>query len=392
MDIVTFNGKKAVFSLIAIIAVVSIIGLVAFSGGTQMASAAKGGDSGVVRVGWISDLSGPFSKFGAKEAGLLAVERINSAGGINGKRLELVMEDGKGNGRDAVTAMQKLINVDGMRIVLGGHNTPESTSIAPIAEANRVLMLASITTTPALTNAGDYVFRTSPVSTILSEMTADAAFNKLGYRRFAVISEQTEYALPIAEKFRQKIESYGGTVVAFESFAPGTTDFRTILALVRDKNPEALFLSAHGTESGYSLMKQIREAGLRQQLFANEATTIQVNIDRIPGAYEGLITASPDFNREAPKTREFIEAYKKKYGVSDLPYGVWTAETYDGVMIMADAIAKNGTDIEKIKQYLYGLRDYDGVSGKISIDSSGDGVRKYGLKIVRDGKPVDYKG
>jgi len=127
---------------------------------------------GPIKIGFIGAMSGPFTKYGAFEAVNLAVEEINKAGGINGRKIILVAEDGKCDGKEAVNAVNKLINIDKIKIILGGHCTPESLAIAPIVEQNKVIMLASITTSPGLTHAGDYVFRTSPVSTVQSEIIA----------------------------------------------------------------------------------------------------------------------------------------------------------------------------------------------------------------------------
>jgi branched-chain amino acid transport system substrate-binding protein len=387
--ILNLDNTKAI-AIVFAIAIVIALAFLFFSSQSGLVSLASSNENSndTIKVGWISALTGPVAKYGAMEAGQLAVEKINANGGINGKKLELVVEDGAANGKTAATAMKKLIEVDEVRIVLGGHNTPESLSIAPIAQANNVLMLASITTSPGLTNAGDFVFRTSPVSTVQAVLDARYAFNKAGVKSFAIVFEQTDYARPIAEKMKEEFSNKGGQVVLFESYSPGTTDFKSLLALVKNKNPDAVFLSAQSPDSAFNFVKQLTELGINAKLFGNEVAAIQVNIDKMPAAFEGFVGAFPDFNTAAPKTKAFIEEYNAKYHTKDLPYGIWTAESYDAVMIIADAIAKNGQDIEKIKEYLYNLKDYDGVSGKISIDKNGDGLRQYSLKTIHNGKLV----
>jgi branched-chain amino acid transport system substrate-binding protein len=131
-----------------------------------------------IKIGWISDLSSATSKYGAYEAGMLAVNEINSNGGINGKKIELIVEDGKCDTKEAITAINKLINIDGVKFVLGGHCTAESMAIAPIVEQNKIIMLAAITSTPLLSDAGDYIFRTSSISTVQSDLMAKAAIGK----------------------------------------------------------------------------------------------------------------------------------------------------------------------------------------------------------------------
>ena len=156
-----------------------------------------------IKIGFIGPITSSAAKYGSHEAVSLAVEEINQQGGINGKQITLISEDGRCDSKEAVSAVNKLISVDNVKIILGGHCTPESVAIAPIVEKNKVIMLASITTTPVLTPMGDYVFRTSPISTIQSDLIADLSYNKLGLRNFAIIYEQTDYARPIAEKLKQ---------------------------------------------------------------------------------------------------------------------------------------------------------------------------------------------
>lgn len=343
-----------------------------------------------IKIGWISDLSGPVAKYGAYEAGMLAVEEINQKGGINGRPIQLIAEDGKCNPKAATDAINKLIQVDNVKIVLGGHCTPESMNIAPIAEENKIIQLASITSSPKFSGIGEYIFRTSPVSIAQSALIADYAINN-GIKKIAIIYEQTDYALPIAEKLKTEFTSKGGEVTNFEAYAPATEDFRTILLKVKSQNPEAIFISPQSPDAALLLIKQIKEIGLNARLFGNDVAINQAIIDKFPDKYEGFIGATPDFDTENPKTKTFIEAYKKKYNVQNIPYGIWTAETYDAVYIIADAISKNGEDVEKIKEYLSNIKDYQGASGTFSINEKHDGVRTYTLKTVKNGKLENYK-
>jgi len=344
-----------------------------------------------IKIGWVSALTGSVAKYGAYEAGMLAVQDINDKGGINGRKLELIVEDGKCSPIDAVTAVNKLINVDNVKVILGGHCTPESVTIAPIAEKNKVIMLASITTSPAL-QTGDYIFRTSPVSTTQSIMIADFAKNNLSKNKMAVIYELTDYARPIAEKVKEQFIKDGGDVPVFESYVTGTADFRTLLAKVKAANVDSLFLSAQTPDAVLNLMKQVKEMGLKVQLLGNDVAGNQAVIDKIPNLYEGFFLATPNFDVNSPKTKAFVDEYNTKYSTQTLPYGIWTAESYDGVIIAGDMIKKCGTtDTECMKKFLHNIKDYEGVSGKITINEKGDGVREYSVKVVKNGIITNYK-
>jgi len=340
-----------------------------------------------IKIGWISDLSGSTAKYGSFEAGTLAVEEINANGGINGKKVELIVEDGKCDSKEAISAINKLISVDGVKFVLGGHCTTESMAIAPIVEKNKVIMLAAITSSPLLSSAGDYVFRTSSISTLQSSMLTKAAKDK-GLKKAAIIYIQTSYAEPIAKKMQESFTSLGGEVVLYEAFAKDTSDFRTILQKANSLGADLLFFSTQTPDEAYYLLKQVKELDLNQQVFGNDQFQNKTIFARDSSLQEGVIVAAPQMDLNFEKTKHFYEAYKLKYG-KEVPFGFWTAESYDGVFIMAKLIEENRGDVEKVKQALYAL-DYSGASGRVQVDVNGDGVREYQLGTMHEGDIVPY--
>jgi branched-chain amino acid transport system substrate-binding protein len=345
------------------------------------------------KIGFIGAMTGPVAKYGSYEAVKLAVDDINNSGGIKGHPIQLIAEDGKCDSASAVSAMNKLIDVDKVQIVLGGHCTPESLAIAPIAESKHILILASITTSPALsqyTSKGDYVVRTSPVSVIQSDIVSDYAYSDLNLKKMAVVYEQTDYARPIAEKMRDDLDKLGGNTAVYEAYNPGTTDFRTILTKIKSSGVDSIYLSAQSPDAALNFMKQAKELGLNNlKLFGNDVAGNQATINSAPDIYEGFVLALPDFDTSTGKPKEFLDKYNAAYNTTVLPYGVWTAECYDAVKIIANEISKRGMDVGKINTDLRSLKDYNGVSGTFSIGSNGDGIRNYSLKIVKDGKIVN---
>ncbi len=372
-------SKRAQFWTVIVLAILVVIIFIASSG-----------DSGTIKVGYISDLSGSVKKYGAYEAGKLAMDEINKAGGIDGKRLQIIFEDGKCNSKDATNAATKLISIDKVKIILGGHCTPESAAIAPIAEKNKVIMLAGITSSPVMSSKGEYIFRTTSVSTVQSGILAEIAVNKLKGKNFGVIYEQTDYARPIAEQFKTEIESRGGKVSVYEGFAPDSNDFKTILAKVRAAGIDGLLLSPQRPDAGLNLMKQLSDLGIHTQLFGNDIIISQPQIDSFPWIYEGMIFAGPNYDPvNNPKSKKFHNSFVDAFGYVP-PFGIFTAESYDGVYIIADAIREYGNNPDNIKGYLAGLKDYEGASGRITINEKHDGVRTYVAKIIKSKKQVLY--
>ncbi|MEI7960801.1 MAG: ABC transporter substrate-binding protein [archaeon] len=367
---------------VAIIAIVLLVSAGIFLGVNSNALFAQEKQD-TIKIGWISDLSGSGAKYGAYEAGLLAVEEINAKGGINGKKIELIVEDGKCNSKTAVDAMNKLVNIDKVKFVLGGHCSPETIAIAPLAEENKVIVLASISTSPVITSLGDYVFRTSPVSVIQSDLLANLAVTKLKKKKVAIIYSQTDYAKPIAEKMKERFPIEGGQVVLYEGFLQNSTDFRSILAKVQASGADLLFLSPQNSDEALNLLKQVKELNIQTQIFGNDQL-YNVKVFGENRLNEGVIIGAPEYSKENALTKKFTDAFVAKYK-SEPPFGIWTAESYDGVYLLAEGISKYGEDTDKVKEFIYSVKDWEGASGKITIDKNGDGVREYSLKLVKNG-------
>ncbi|OIO27266.1 hypothetical protein AUJ14_00040 [Candidatus Micrarchaeota archaeon CG1_02_55_22] len=343
----------------------------------------------VVRIGFIGGMSGWSAEFGSYQAVAMAVDEINAAGGINGKRIELIAEDGKCAAGPAITAADKLIHADGVKIILGGHCGPESIALAPIAEENQVLMLASISSTTKLPENRTYLLRTSSADSKGAEPVL-GALRYYNVSKLAVIYEMTDYAQPIAERLATQFTAAGGEAFKYP-YLLDNTDFKTIIAKASENNAQAVFISPHSPKTQYALIKQLREYGWDKPIFGNDQAGQTLAFAESPELQEGIMFANPTFDEGAPKTAEFTAKYCEKYGTNGLPYGVWTAESYDAAFILADAVRNVGEDPDAVNAYLRG-RTYDGASGIITINEYGDGERPYVLKVVGpNGEIIDYK-
>ena len=173
-----------------------------------------------VRIGWVGSITGKLSKWGAFNASKLAEEEINQAGGINGRPLEIIYEDAKSEGKEAVNAFSKLVSVDQVKFVIGGTCTPETMPIAPLAERHKVVLLAVITSNPYLTTAGDYVFRLTYRSIDAAEYLANIAAKQDQGKLFGVLYEESDYPRPQAEKFKEVLDKAGMTPARYALLKP----------------------------------------------------------------------------------------------------------------------------------------------------------------------------
>jgi branched-chain amino acid transport system substrate-binding protein len=349
-------------------------------------------DSGTpepLRVGWIGGMSGPTAKYGAYESAMLAEEDINLEGGVKGRPFKLIFEDGKGAGKTAVNAALKLMSVEHVSFIVGGHSTPESLPMASVVERGGALMLAAITSSPRLTGVSKNFFRVTAVSLQGATALAKYAVETKKLSSFGIIYELTDYAQPLAEGFRDDITARGGKISVFEGLSPGELDARPLLLRMKSAGVTCLYLGIQNPELASAVLQQADEISFHPLLLGNEITGNAVSTagEKKP-LFEGLVFAEPVFNLEAKKTKAFVERYKKRFGVASLPYGFWSAEAYDAVRLLAETIGRCGEEVSSVRACLQSVNNYPGVSGPISIDAHGDGVREYLIKKISLGVAV----
>ena len=216
------------------------------------------------RIGAMDSLTGVGESYGNPivNAKQLAVDEINAAGGINGRVLELIIEDSKCNAQDAITAYKKLTDVDGVKIILGTTCSGAMLGSAPLAEADGVVLFSPSATNPDIANAGDYIFRTAISDAQLGVDTGNAMWVD-GVRSLATITETTDYAEGVRRTTVEQFEKLGGEIVGEERYASDSTDFRSQLTKLIGANPDALHLAIPGGVAGWN----DHQAGERARIY-----------------------------------------------------------------------------------------------------------------------------
>lgn len=345
-----------------------------------------------VKIGVIAPLAGDNAAYGqdVTAAVNLAVEEINAAGGVNGRMLEAVFENGGCNGKDATTAATKLIDVDKVQIIVGGYCSGETLAAAPLAEAAKVALVSPASSNPSITKAGDYVFRITPSDA--GQGTAIAAeMIKRGHHKAAVIYANTDYTLGLANAFKENFEKLGGVITAWETYEQDAKDFRTQVAKARASNPNAIYLVSYATDAAL-LVKQIRQLKMAHPLYGGETFGSQ---DVVTAAgkenVEGLVYATPKFDAESPKAKDFLPKAQQKRG-SELSLPVFAADAYDAMYLIAEAVRLN-PDQEPtgtiVKDFLYTVKDWDGAGGKLTIDSNGDALKEFQIMYIHEGNLLE---
>jgi branched-chain amino acid transport system substrate-binding protein len=336
-----------------------------------------------IKIGVIAALTGDAAIYGvpAVQGIELAAEEINARGGINGKKIKLIIEDSKCNPQFGVNAANKLISKDKVKVIIGGICSSVTMAVAPIANKNKVILFSPQSAAPQIRYAGDFIFRNWPSSDIEGKIAAELAHNKLKLRKAAIVFINNDYGIGVKTSFINEFQKIGGNVVLEEGIDEGTTDFRTILAKIKNSNPEFIYLATYLKE-GSKFLIQAKEIGLNISILAPDALCNEELIKLAGKAAEGIIVTTFAYNPESSQEniKRFVNSYKEKFGIIPNNYA---AHGYDALMIIAQAISKVGYNAEKIRDYLYQLKDYPGVSGNTSFDEYGDVIKPPRIMIVK---------
>lgn len=374
--------KKTIWVVVALVVIVIIIVIV--SGGNKS-------ETGPIRIGVMVPLTGDAAVYGegGRNTYQLAVDEINSTGGINGRNIELIVEDSKCTATAAANAAQKLINVDRVQVVLGGFCSSESLAAVPIAAAAKVTLFSPGSSNPSLTGISPYFFRDYPSDASQSKVLAQVAYNDKGYKTVAFIQEKTDYADGIYKAFSDEFTKLGGTVTN-ESFPTGNTDFRAILSKVKTAKPDAVFIDTQTPPVSVRIIEQAQQLKYKPALIINDATAGDTETIAKNAAFlEGAITAQFGTDPSNQKFKDLLVAYKAKYG-AELPYQSYGQTEYDAVYIVRDALLANGNNGEKIAAWSRTIKDWEGASGKVTILPSGDRDGGHVPQVVKDGEVILY--
>lgn len=363
------------------IAVVVIILIVIVGGETKTPTT----EGEKIKIGIATILSGDFALLGENvvDTAKLAIKEINDKGGIDSRQLELVVEDAKVSSKDGLTAVQKLVNVDGVKYIIGGTSSNGTLASAPVVNENKVIYMTPVTGGSNVDEAGKYVFRLAN-SDILAGRDIASKMLDLNYKKVASLAELTEYTIDIQKSFDETIKDLEGELLFSESFQPNEKDFKTTISKIKALSPEALLIASQTGSSGAYFVKQAREMGLDIPVFSDFTFVANENTKSILGDLEGIYFADPAYSEE--KSKVFFDKYEAEYNKKPfIPFH--SAATYDSVMIISEALKNVGDDSEKVRDWIIAnIKNYDGLMGTFSLDENGNSDLGFVIKMMKDGR------
>jgi branched-chain amino acid transport system substrate-binding protein len=333
----------------------------------------------IVKIGWIGPQTGPSAVLGMDSyvAARIAVDEINSAGGLNGKKVELYAEDDQYDNTKALSAYRKLVNVDGVRLILV--NTYSSVfSLAKQAEKDGVILMDPLDCNSELAKLSPNVFCLATDSESLARVLAAAA-DARGYKKVGVLYFNSDLFMPLVQKVF--VGNYKGTVVLSDSYVAGTQDFRTQIAKAINAGADALVLLGYD-ETG-NAMKQARELGFNGQFLTTGTVTSPPLQEAAQGAADGTLFAFWSADKSSAKIKIFDAEFNKRQNRSPI-LDLATYPTYDATKILVAAAARGVSATSVAKQLA--LTQYDGLVGKVSFSTDGAMLVPEGLYLLKGKK------
>jgi len=345
-----------------------------------------------IKIGFFAPITGPAAADGmsAKNAVELGVKEVNEGGGINGKKVDLILYDDRLKAEEAVAIANKLIEKDKVAGVVSGSYSGPTRVVAPILQKAGMPMVAGyavhpdVTWNPNTKKPNDFIFRNGFLGEVEGAAAAEFAVKDLKAKRMSIIAMDNDFGRSISAGFAERAEKLGAAILTKQMYKfPGEKDFRPYLTTIKEGNPDVIFAAGYYSEAA-SIVRQAKELGIKSQILGEEGFDSPKFLEIAGDAAEGVIIAT-NLDRDDPRplVQNFLKNYRAAFGHDADMVG---ASSYDAFMILVHAIKKAGTDPKAIRNALLETKDYNGLTGKISRFVQGEVVKPVQIQVVKDGK------
>ncbi|HAA89771.1 MAG: Leucine-, isoleucine-, valine-, threonine-, and alanine-binding protein BraC [Thermoanaerobacterales bacterium 50_218] len=346
-----------------------------------------------IKIGINYELSGKVATYGTscKNGVVLALEEINKAGGVLGKQIEVIVRDNKSDTAESVNVATQLASM-GVVAMIGPATTGDVMAAEPVATSNRIPLLTTSATAPTVTfdeeknKVREYIFRICIIDPDQAMVMADFVWNNLKLKKGAIMMDTgNDYSKGLAEKFKEYFEAKGGKIVATEGFVDTDTVFKPQLTKIWAKKPEFIYIPAYYNQVGL-IVKQARELGIDVPFLGADGwdSPELVSIAGAKALNNTYFTNHYSSQDPSPEVQAFVKAYKEKYGVEPDSFA---ALGYDAGRLMAEAIKQAGAaDPQKIRDALEKIKDFPGITGKLSFDEKHNPIKEVAIIKMVDGK------
>src|SRR6266850_3680026 len=367
-----------------------LLGVLVFAGCNKPSdgsgSGAGAGDS--IKVGEYASLTGKEAAFGnsSHKGTTLAAEDVNASGPVLGKKIELLTEDTRSTPGESATVVRKLISRNRVIAVLGEVASGRSLEGASVCQPGKIPMISPSSTKPEVTEKGDYIFRVCFIDPFQGKVLATFARQTLKADNVALLVDAAApYSVGLASNFKDTFVAMGGKIPIEQKFSSGDKDFKAQLTAIKAANPQAIFAPCYYTEAGL-IVRQARELGITAVIFGGDGWEAPELLDlggkAMEGAYYSTHYSAED---SSPKVQEFVKKFRARWS-NETPDAM-AALGYDSAMVLADAMKRAGTTEEpKLRDAIAATRDFDGVTGKTTLDEHRNATKPAVVITIKDGK------
>ncbi|MDI1336287.1 MAG: ABC transporter substrate-binding protein [Lacunisphaera sp.] len=340
-----------------------------------------------IKIGEYASLTGKEAAYGdtSHKGIVLAIEELNTHGGVLHQKLELLTEDNQSKQGESATVVKKLISRDHVVALLGEVASIRSLEAAPVIQNAKLPMVSSASVNSKVTEAGDYIFRVCFVDSFQGVVLAKFVQESLKVRRVAILtSVNSAYSVGMTRVFKERFLADGGTVTAEQKYSEGDKDFRAQLTAIKAAGADAIFASGYYTEAAL-ICRQARALGLTLPVFGGDGWDAPALLEIGGAAMEGTYFSthySPD--NPSAEVQNFNQRYKARWG--EVP-DAWAALGYDSAFVLADAMKRAGsTEPAKVRDALAATKDFPAVTGHITMDAHRNPSKSAVILTIKDGK------
>jgi len=338
-------------------------------------------------VGHFASLTGNTAHFGqdTDKAVRLAVEEQNAAGGLLGKQIRLVTLDDRGDSAEAANAVSRRTDVEKASTDLGEVSSSLSLAGGRVAQRRKVPMVSPSSTNPKVTQVGDYVFRVCFLDPFQGKVMADFARDHLEFENVAILKDvKNDYSIGLADAFRAAFTARGGKIPVEQSYSAGDTDFSAQVTAIKAAGVQGLYVPGYYAEVG-AIARTAQRLGVNVPLMGGDGwdapELFKIGGDALEGSFFSNHFA-PDV--ATAKAQKFVSDFKAKYGQEPTGLG---ALGYDAAGVLFDAIKRaQKTDSQSIRDALAATRNFEGVSGSITINANRDAEKSAVIVAIQGGK------
>jgi branched-chain amino acid transport system substrate-binding protein len=345
----------------------------------------------VVKIGLSAPLTGDWAEYGNdfKRAVQMVIDRTNEMGGVHGKKIELVIEDSRGDPKESVLIAEKFVADPDIIAEIGDFSSSSCMAAAPIYERANMTQLSPTSSHMDFTKKGENMFRVVATQGYEGPYNARWAVNDLGKKKLATIYINNDWGVDANKYFVEEAKKLGAEIVAEEAFVPGEKDFTAILSKLKRLEPDLIYLPTFYADAA-AILNQAKRMRFTPVVMANSSLFSEKTIELGGEAVEGIIIPANYFITDPrPAAQEFTREYKALY---DMEPNQFAALAYDAANLMIAALQEVGLDDRsKVREGLLSLKGFEGATGSISYAEGRDPVKELVRITIKNGQWVLYE-